>query len=77
MQRLEVSCAVQRIYTSLGAKGLISRIGVLPSVGTVLHLYSMLYCFSTWAFFHNQCRQNGNLGVTDSFTLTHEIIAFN
>ena len=25
MQRLEVSCAVRRIYTSLGAKGLIQR----------------------------------------------------
>ena len=48
MERLEVSCAVRRIYTSLGAKGLkavsilASRCNVTSSGNGVL--YSLLCC---------------------------------
>ena len=41
MQRLEVSCALRLIYTSLGAKGLTALKNSNPIVGAVALLYML------------------------------------
>ena len=45
MQRLEVSCAVRRVYTSLGAKGLISHIVSAADEDDVWASVTFVHCY--------------------------------